>query len=60
MDRNLHAAFWSDSPSPQENRYTFSLIFQNKSLKMSKDCSHLVEAIGKGIGKGIDNVLNEG
>ena len=21
MDRNLHAAFWSDSPSPQESRY---------------------------------------
>ena len=24
MDRNLHAAFWSDSPSPQENRYTIT------------------------------------
>ena len=36
MDRNLHAAFWSDSPSHQENRYT-SRLYKGYLTKKESD-----------------------
>ena len=41
MDRNLHAAFWSDSPSHTENRYTLHDTIVNSSGGKSTQLPYL-------------------